>query len=510
MKKPHYVSTVNDMSQKKSAKFSSIRIRVILVYAFLAFMNILFFSALIYENQTDILQENFSLHAKNLIRRLNQEISNLNPQLAEDKKKLIQNLELLEARQFTVFTREGEILYGRPVKKNHNVSAQILQQIQSISQEDSIFVPVYKVAIDKQKFQIHFYSYFKNTDKQLFLHTKIPIHSFRKRLLSLYIQIALGLTWGLLIHFLVALYLYRIIFIRLEILKKTSMEFGAGNYEVRALWKTGRKRDEMDELGNTFNQMAEKVKTNVKKITDLIQTMTGELLIGKEVQSSLLPNESSLKKFNSAVLYRPFREVSGDIYTFHPIDEHRFLFFLADATGHGVPAALITAIILMSVEYILRDEQQPAMILTRLNQVLVERFESNFHSTGCVFLLDHKNNLFTFSNAGHPAPISIDRENHLIFHKPVGPPLGMVDDFEYRDVEVDVAVQRTVFFTDGLLDAIHPESNQYFEAEIIQEILLNHGQEDPSLLINYIEKMINEENYIIKDDLTVICVSGEL
>lgn len=84
------------------------------------------------------------------------------------------------------------------------------------------------------------------------------------------------------------------------------------------------------------------------------------------------------------------REVSGDIYDIIEISDTRTAFFLADATGHGVSAALITSIIHYNVENIMKETVNPAHIFNRLSDNLFETLQGTFLPLEFLFFLKKK------------------------------------------------------------------------------------------------------------------------
>jgi hypothetical protein len=170
---------------------------------------------------------------------------------------------------------------------------------------------------------------------------------------------------------------------------------GKGEYSSRVDWKF-EKRDEIDELGLTFNTMASKIEDTILTISKLNDEINKELKIGKEVQELFLPQDYMYEDYKIVSYYKPMREVSGDIYHYYRLthkknsDKKYTGIFFADASGHGVSAALVTTVTLLSVESIVSKSFKPNYVLQQLSNIVGNRFQSSFFATSVFFLITEK------------------------------------------------------------------------------------------------------------------------
>lgn len=131
--------------------------------------------------------------------------------------------------------------------------------------------------------------------------------------------------------------------------------------------------------------------------------MHEELNLAAVIQQELLPAElPEADGFECGVMFRPATYVSGDIYDVAMIDDHRLWFFVADAVGHGVPAALLTMVISRSLRGH-AGTRTPAEAITALNADLVraQRGRSRFATAVCG-CIDTRTREVTLCTAGHP------------------------------------------------------------------------------------------------------------
>ncbi len=149
----------------------------------------------------------------------------------------------------------------------------------------------------------------------------------------------------------------------------------------------------------------------------------------------------------------PAENIGGDILQITKIDEKKFLVFLADVTGHGVPAAMTANSIKMLVREISLADIDPGAVCNRLNKAVCGNILPDDIVAGFCGLFDLETMTLAYCLAGLPSPViaSGDNEIHL---KPTGPPLGVFDDADYRSTTVPLkAGDLFLAFTDGITEA---------------------------------------------------------
>src|SRR5215208_1296484 len=129
-----------------------------------------------------------------------------------------------------------------------------------------------------------------------------------------------------------------------------------------------------------------------------------ELRVARSIQLASLPKEvPELEGWQISPYYRPAREVGGDFYDFHLLPEGRLGLVVGDATGKGVPAALVmsTTCGMLQVVSEALDSISPGEVLERVNETLLSRIPQNVFVTCFYGILDPKSATFTYANAGH-------------------------------------------------------------------------------------------------------------
>src|SRR5215211_1159171 len=132
-----------------------------------------------------------------------------------------------------------------------------------------------------------------------------------------------------------------------------------------------------------------------------------ELRVARSIQQASLPESvPELEGWQISPYYQPAREVGGDFYDFHLLSEDRLGVVVGDATGKGVPAALVMATTCGMLQLAARalDSPSPGEVLSRVNETLVARIPPNMFVTCFYAILDPRSASLSFANAGHDLP----------------------------------------------------------------------------------------------------------
>lgn len=192
-------------------------------------------------------------------------------------------------------------------------------------------------------------------------------------------------------------------------------------------------------------------------ISGQIHRLDEELRLASRLQRQFLPATlPRLAGVSFDVLFRPAGYVSGDIYDVQILDRHHSSFYVADAVGHGVPAALLTMFIKQSLQP--RDVHgieprilRPDEALNRLNQDMCERQHGPTQfATACYGLLDSRSGELLFAKAGHPPPVLVRANGDVELLQPNGALLGVFEEetFELHRIQVGEG-DRLLIYSDG-------------------------------------------------------------
>jgi predicted ester cyclase len=233
-----------------------------------------------------------------------------------------------------------------------------------------------------------------------------------------------------------------------------------------------------------------------------------ELRVARRIQQASLPEEvPTLEGWQISPFYQPAREVGGDFYDFHFLSEGRLGLVVGDATGKGVPAALVmstTCGMLQAVSETL-DSISPGEVLERVNETLLSRIPSNMFVTCFYGVLDTKSATFTYANAGHDPPYLRRCGGDCEELRARGMPLGLMPGMSYEEKEIVLEEgEAALFYSDGLVEARDPQG-QMFGFPRLRALIAEHGEEG-SLGDFCLEKLYSfvGEGWEQEDDITLL------
>jgi serine phosphatase RsbU (regulator of sigma subunit) len=204
-----------------------------------------------------------------------------------------------------------------------------------------------------------------------------------------------------------------------------------------------------------------------------------ELKVARSIQQASLPKEvPELEGWQVSPYYQPAREVGGDFYDFHLLSEGRLGLIVGDATGKGVPAALVmstTCGMLQAVSQAL-DSSSPGEVLERVNETLLARIPPNMFVTCFYAILDPETASLSFANAGHDLPY-LRRRGEAEELRARGMPLGLMPGMSYEEKEIVLdAGDSALFYSDGLVEAHDPQGDM-FGFPRLRALIAEHGEE---------------------------------
>jgi serine phosphatase RsbU (regulator of sigma subunit) len=234
-----------------------------------------------------------------------------------------------------------------------------------------------------------------------------------------------------------------------------------------------------------------------------------ELLVARRIQQASLPKEvPTLEGWQISPYYRPAREVGGDFYDFHLLSEGRLGVVVGDATGKGVPAALVmstTCGMLQAVSQTL-DSSSPREVLEQVNETLLARIPANMFVTCFYCILDPGSASLSYANAGHDLPYVRRSGGEAEELRARGMPLGLMPGMSYEQKEI--VLERgdsALFYSDGLVEA-HAPNSEMFGFPRLRELVAEHGGEERALGDFLMEDLYSfvGEGWEQEDDITLL------
>jgi sigma-B regulation protein RsbU (phosphoserine phosphatase) len=242
-----------------------------------------------------------------------------------------------------------------------------------------------------------------------------------------------------------------------------------------------------------------------------------DVALAAEVQKRFLP-QNSMKNANSsaAACFQPARVVSGDCYDFLDLGDESIGFALADVSGKGVAAALVTAAVQSSIRIISEQTVSPAEMVSKLNAFLYRNTGAGTYAT--FFFGSIRGKQLRYVNAGHNPPWLLRatksdgytaRSYARIEELNVGGTVvGMFPGSDYEEGVVELESGDVVFvFTDGVTEALNTEEQEFGE-ERLHELACRFGtlpvDEMVSRVVEEVREWIGDAPQ--HDDLTLVVI----
>jgi serine phosphatase RsbU (regulator of sigma subunit)/ketosteroid isomerase-like protein len=268
---------------------------------------------------------------------------------------------------------------------------------------------------------------------------------------------------------------------------------------------SGGKIAEERSLGTVVSKlMGERLEQEIRERERVEQ----ELLVARRIQQASLPKEvPELEGWEISPYYRPAREVGGDFYDFHLLPEGRLGFVVGDATGKGVPAALVmsTTCGMFQLAAQALGSSSPGEVLERVNEALLARIPQNMFVTCFYAILDPKSASLSYANAGHDLPY-LQRRGEAEELRARGMPLGLMPRMGYEEKEIVLDYgEAALFYSDGLVEA-HDPQGEMFGFPRLQALIAEHAEEERPLGEFLMEELYSfvGEGWEQEDDITLL------
>lgn len=292
------------------------------------------------------------------------------------------------------------------------------------------------------------------------------------------------------IAMLVSVILARPLTAQLETLFGMTQELSKGKFSSRVSLKG---HDEVGALSDSINDMAGKIEVYMEEMKEKAR-LENEVAVAQLVQSSFFPSVQGQQDIFGHI--EAASECGGDWWGYFDHNDWRII-FIADATGHGVPAALLTATMnccKSSLNFILESRpdiaSHPHEILRYMNQA-VHGAGKEIQVTCFVASYNKKTKEFIYANASHtPALLFSSASGELTKEsfRPLiganGPRLGQKSDSTFKSEKLQLNSHDTIFlYTDGLTEAENTEGARWGERRLLKS-LAQHGQGSPLEITN--------------------------
>lgn len=262
-------------------------------------------------------------------------------------------------------------------------------------------------------------------------------------------------------------------------------------------------------LGVLSNQMVSAL-TNARLYIDSLERirLQEEVTMARQIQLDLLPQRPPVIPCSViCALSEPSRTVGGDFYDFIQIDGRSQLgIVIADASGKGMPAALLIAQIQAIIHSEVNNGNSIAAMLKNMNRQIALSTSAEKYVTLFYGELDRETGEFEYANAGHNYPILVRENGEIELLEVGGPVIGAFPMMQYESTRVTLRSGDVVFFfTDGLSEAMNQIGHEYGE-ERIRSFVREHRHLEPEELMKKILEDVRTFDPSVppQDDTTII------
>jgi serine phosphatase RsbU (regulator of sigma subunit) len=265
-------------------------------------------------------------------------------------------------------------------------------------------------------------------------------------------------------------------------------------------------RIKIDELGSALRHNDEMIARD--------EALQKEMDWARTVQAKFLPEKiPTLADWQLNVVYTPAMAVGGDYYDFIPLTGGRTALVMIDSAGHGVQAALGTALLKFATSGLVNGDFDAAGILAHLNHVLYRGLPRDIPVAAGVVVLESGSGRLRLAGAGLPKPALVRADGSVEFQPAAGLLLGIVDEDLYpagAETVLDLEPGQTLLlFSDGLTEAQDADDVFYGEGPLKVDVAewAASGARVSALPALLAAKALAYGVPEFRDDLTVLGVS---
>lgn len=248
-----------------------------------------------------------------------------------------------------------------------------------------------------------------------------------------------------------------------------------------------------------------------QRLEEEMRRQERELGLARDIQVGLLPREplrSGSWEVRGHVV--PARQVGGDAFDFFELPEGRFAVAIADVSGKGVPAALMTSNVQASLRAFCDGSRSIAGAIRTINESVTRSAAAGKFITLFYAEVDPARGLVRYVNAGHNYPLLRRADGTLVELDRGGIPLGILSGAAYEEGEVAIGPgDALLLFSDGITEALDPKGRQFGD-ERLYELWRQHGSVPPGEAIGLVlEEVVRFRGPATQsDDMTLVAVGA--
>ncbi len=297
---------------------------------------------------------------------------------------------------------------------------------------------------------------------------------------------------------------------------------GSAAYEVLSLEKEFSAIEfALVETGREINEYRRDIEEKVAKRTEELQNALSSLRnrddqiqkqldMASVIQRSILPGKiDDWNELRFAVRYMAMEKIGGDFYDVHLLKDDKIGIMIADVSGHGIPAALVTTMAKMSFGNAGAKYDSPKKIFQEMNQNILDHVKTQDYMTCFMLSIDDDYNV-VYSNASHQKAILLRAGGSIELLDTGGLFIGAIEDaresYEEKRTRLDYG-DRIVLYTDGIPEAIN-EARQEFSNQRLENVIRKFralpAEEFADAILGEVRQFIGNAQLV--DDITFLII----
>lgn len=259
---------------------------------------------------------------------------------------------------------------------------------------------------------------------------------------------------------------------------------------------------ELNYLSRAINHMSESLKRNE-------QHRSSQLEKARRIQQNLLPSTPAIPDVEFAVCYQPAEGVAGDFYDVRQLKDGSWVVFMADVTGHGIPAAMSATLLKAHFAEGCEHFSDPLEIMHQINVRFTELTLPGDFATAILLKYLPDQGKLQVINAGHDAAVCLSPSGQLNHFGATGLLLGIDSNAQWKIEEIAVSSgDRLLLYTDGVTETFNSEGEMFGRERVLEHLRKTSSQlSKVSLdqLVTNLESFRNGRPQL--DDVTAIAIA---
>lgn len=238
----------------------------------------------------------------------------------------------------------------------------------------------------------------------------------------------------------------------------------------------------------------------------VLPEITSEWLFASQVQTRFMQrSRSNVDGLDYDGRCRQMHAVGGDFYDFLPLAADRLAVAVGDASGKGLPGALMVSNLQSSVRTasFFAGENLP-LTLEAVNRQVYESSLADRYATLFYSIFDVGTHTLRYVNAGHPPPMLIRRDNSIVLLEAGGAPVGMFPTWKYEEGIIAIQAGDVILaYTDGVIEATNPEGEEWGFEGLRRALLEGHRRTSEDIVYTIFAALDDYTDGVQMDDVTV-------